>query len=372
VTTTFYVGNYFEKVGGITRTYYYHGGKRVAMRENNALYWLLTDHLGSTSRLIAATSALTGELRYKAYGETRYAWGITNTTKYQFTGQREESVIGLYFYNARWYDAALGRFAQADTIVPSPGNPQSLNRYTYGSNNPVLYIDPSGHAADAGLHEASDEYLWWSLFHPSLSSEWRLWQYLVSPIKSLVASHAFAQHGQAIVDAATAAGIPAGALFSVVRQEGANPFKIPALGAALLGENTTVGLAEVSVRTAESLIKGGYLKGPTGRTELVLALGLSDRYSIQAGAAAYKRASDVARDRLPNLPPSLRQYYVLAMYNRGEKETLGLIQQEGVGAFAPEAVRYIHCVMEYSPSEQQVRFWALVSNLAEALGQARW
>jgi len=52
---------------------------------------------------------------------------------------------GLYYYGARWYDSSLGRFAQADTIVPSPGNPQSLNRYAYGLNNPLKYVDPSGH-----------------------------------------------------------------------------------------------------------------------------------------------------------------------------------------------------------------------------------
>ncbi len=40
VTTTYYVGNCFEKSGTITRTYYYHVGKRVAMRENATLYWL--------------------------------------------------------------------------------------------------------------------------------------------------------------------------------------------------------------------------------------------------------------------------------------------------------------------------------------------
>jgi hypothetical protein len=33
----------------------------------------------------------------------------------------------------------------ADTIVPSPGNPQSLNRYAYTLNNPVKYTDPTGH-----------------------------------------------------------------------------------------------------------------------------------------------------------------------------------------------------------------------------------
>ncbi len=39
----------------------------------------------------------------------------------------------------------LGRFVQPDTIVPEPGNPQSLNRYAYVTNNPLRYTDPSGH-----------------------------------------------------------------------------------------------------------------------------------------------------------------------------------------------------------------------------------
>jgi RHS repeat-associated protein len=76
------------------------------------------------------------ELRYKAWGETRYTDGTTPTT-YRFTGQREDATIGLYFYNARYYDPALGRFVSADTVVPEPGNPshgdslrsQALNRY---------------------------------------------------------------------------------------------------------------------------------------------------------------------------------------------------------------------------------------------------
>ena len=33
----------------------------------------------------------------------------------------------------------------ADTIVPQPQNPQSLNRYSYALNNSVRFSDPSGH-----------------------------------------------------------------------------------------------------------------------------------------------------------------------------------------------------------------------------------
>ncbi len=47
------------------------------------------------------------------------------------------------YYNARWYDPSLGRFAQADTIVP--GGAQGYDRYAYVNNDPVRYTDPSGH-----------------------------------------------------------------------------------------------------------------------------------------------------------------------------------------------------------------------------------
>ncbi len=38
----------------------------------------------------------------------------------------------------------LGWFISADTLVPEPGNPQSLNRYAYVTNNPLKYVDPAG------------------------------------------------------------------------------------------------------------------------------------------------------------------------------------------------------------------------------------
>nr|MBA3532410.1 hypothetical protein [Ardenticatenales bacterium] len=48
-----------------------------------------------------------------------------------------------------------GKFLQADTIVPEPGNPQSFNRYSYVLNNPLKYTDPTGHFTE----EAISQYL---------------------------------------------------------------------------------------------------------------------------------------------------------------------------------------------------------------------
>ena len=110
----------------------------------DVVYYLHGDHLGSTVLTTDGEGQRVGEVRYRPYGTERYRWRSIPTAR-RFTGQRWEGGVGLYDYNARWYDPALGRFVQPDTIVPDPGNPQDLNRYSYVRNNPVRYIDPTGH-----------------------------------------------------------------------------------------------------------------------------------------------------------------------------------------------------------------------------------
>jgi len=107
------------------------------------LNYLLVDHLGSNSLTTNASGQVVSELRYNAWGETRYSSGNTST-KYQYTGQYSyTSDFGLMFYNARWYDPSLSRFTSADILIP--GGVQGLDRYAYVQNNPLLYVDPSGH-----------------------------------------------------------------------------------------------------------------------------------------------------------------------------------------------------------------------------------
>jgi RHS repeat-associated protein len=145
VTTTVHIGGYYELTGGVARTYYYHAGQRVAMREGGVTTWLLGDHLGSTSVRANAGGTKLGELRYSAWGVTRYEDGAI-LTSYRFTGQPWEQRLGLYQMGARWYDPYLNRWLSPDSIVPDPANPQSLNRFAYVYNNPLKYIDPGGQA----------------------------------------------------------------------------------------------------------------------------------------------------------------------------------------------------------------------------------
>jgi len=91
------------------------------------------------------------ELRYNAWGETRYSDGITPTDR-KYTGQ-PEAEAGLYYYGARWYDPAAGRFIQADTLITNIEKSQSFDRYAYVGNNPIRYVDPSGHRSDCTEQE---------------------------------------------------------------------------------------------------------------------------------------------------------------------------------------------------------------------------
>jgi RHS repeat-associated protein len=145
--TTLYVSAMYQvktdpsiNAGQPVATKYYPGG---AFRVGTMLYYQFSDHLGSTSVTVEAVSGIKTELRYTAWGSLRGP-AVSIPTDRTYTGQRSyASDFGLMYYNARWYDSSLGRFAQADTVVPV--GVQGLDRYSYTGNNPVNFADPSGH-----------------------------------------------------------------------------------------------------------------------------------------------------------------------------------------------------------------------------------
>jgi RHS repeat-associated protein len=106
------------------------------------------DHLGGTALVTDAGGAMLNRVRYFPFGSVRtqeLAGGAGSLlTDKLFTGQQRESANGVYDYQARLYDARMGRFLQPDPLVPEPGNPQSLNPYAYVLNNPLRYTDPTG------------------------------------------------------------------------------------------------------------------------------------------------------------------------------------------------------------------------------------
>jgi RHS repeat-associated protein len=126
-----------------TTVYYPAGG---AVRVDNTLSYVLGDQLGSSSLTLSSAGAVTAETRYYPFGETRVSTGSMPTDRL-FMGQRAMADLGIYFYNARFYDPGLGRFLSADTMLPGAGNSQAYDRFAYSLGNPIKYVDPTGHVS---------------------------------------------------------------------------------------------------------------------------------------------------------------------------------------------------------------------------------
>ncbi len=152
--TVHYLGGYERKLAADsnssdTVTKYYSASlgamsRPVAFRRGGTLHWVGSDHLGGTIRVLNDSFTALDGMRYKPYGEDRDTGSSLNTDR-KFTGQTEDEAAGLYWYASRAYDTEIGRFVSPDSIVPAPGNPQSLNRYSYVYNNPLGMVDPSGY-----------------------------------------------------------------------------------------------------------------------------------------------------------------------------------------------------------------------------------
>jgi RHS repeat-associated protein len=99
--------------------------------------YFLSDHLGSTNALTDATGNVIASTNYDSFGN---ATNASFPTRYQFTGREFDSLTGLQFSRARWYDGNLGRFISEDPI----GLVGGINQFAYANNNASNLADPSG------------------------------------------------------------------------------------------------------------------------------------------------------------------------------------------------------------------------------------
>ena len=76
---------------------------------------------------------------YDAFGN-RTVEEETVENRFGFAGEMLDAVTGQYYLRARFYNPVIARFPSEDTYYGD-----GLNLYAYCHNNPVRYVDPSGH-----------------------------------------------------------------------------------------------------------------------------------------------------------------------------------------------------------------------------------
>ena len=147
-TTTYYISRDYEEVWRDNERievikHYRSGDQKVATRDEQGLKYVYPDHLGSSSRMADGDGQQIKAMWYMPFGGNAGERGEAKA-RYRYTG-KEKDDSGLYYYVARYYDEAVGRFLAADSVLPDVYDPQLLNRYAYVRNNPIKLVDPDGH-----------------------------------------------------------------------------------------------------------------------------------------------------------------------------------------------------------------------------------
>lgn len=150
----------------------------VASAEDARVAYLTADHLGSPRINTDRDGAVTARHDYHPFGEE-----ITNaitsqriadlgyesdSVRKQFTGYERDDETDADFAQARYYAFRLGRFRSTDPILISEDralDPQQINLYIYGRNNPYKYVDVTGEDIDdASLKDNKDYQKWKTAF----------------------------------------------------------------------------------------------------------------------------------------------------------------------------------------------------------------
>jgi RHS repeat-associated protein len=154
---------YEHEVQGTTEKhlhFIYAGGQALAVHTiqtgsnpQTRTEYLHRDHLGSVEAISNSAGLAVAYFSHDAWGKPRNAdWTDSTGTlngapgNLGFTGHEMIPEVGLVHMNGRVYDPMLGKFLSADPTVQFEKDVRSYNRYSYVSNNPLRYTDPTGYS----------------------------------------------------------------------------------------------------------------------------------------------------------------------------------------------------------------------------------
>ncbi len=121
-------------------------GNPVTMIKNGETYYYHVNGHGDVTALTDESGNIVAQYQYDAWGNIISMSGTmaeSNTIRY--AGYKYDNETGLYYLRARYFDSEIGRFLTRDTFHGFEDDQQSLNRYAYTKNNPIMYTDPTGH-----------------------------------------------------------------------------------------------------------------------------------------------------------------------------------------------------------------------------------
>jgi RHS repeat-associated protein len=127
---------------------YVHSGSKLIATIDTATKYHLSDHLSVRVTTDSGGNIL-GQQGHFPFGESWYVENPMNKSFFTSYERDAESGSGAAgsgndYALARNYSSRFGRFNSADPLPGDIGDPQSLDRYSYVRNMPIVFIDPTG------------------------------------------------------------------------------------------------------------------------------------------------------------------------------------------------------------------------------------
>ena len=135
-----------EGAGTADKIFYTHSdapvGGIVCRDANGTKYWYHYDHIGNVVAVTDANGDPVVSYAMEAFGGVvavgsggGFYYSASEVQPYHLTTKEWDSDVGLYYFNARWYDPATGRFVSRSTLEKP---------YVFCDSNPASRIDPNG------------------------------------------------------------------------------------------------------------------------------------------------------------------------------------------------------------------------------------
>ena len=107
------------------------------------------DVFGNIIAIYNASGTKVASYCYDAWGNCTVLTntnGIGTMNPFRYRGYYLDTETNLYYLQSRYYDSYVGRFINADGTINGNGDLIGYNLFAYCSNNPVMYVDPTGEA----------------------------------------------------------------------------------------------------------------------------------------------------------------------------------------------------------------------------------
>ncbi|KRE82401.1 hypothetical protein ASG89_14170 [Paenibacillus sp. Soil766] len=125
----------------VTTYFYNENGLLLALERDGVRYYVITDTVGTPTKVLKGDKTIVKEIRYDSYGVLLADTNPSFVLDIGFAGGLHDSGTKLVRFGFRDYDPEAGRWTARDPILYDSGQ---ANLYNYVNNNPIQLRDPCG------------------------------------------------------------------------------------------------------------------------------------------------------------------------------------------------------------------------------------